>query len=138
MLHQARPPPPPVPHAEVLSCSVLQVGKFLFASPVEAEDEDFWAPSMQPKQGHQFFVILVICRAFHRIDADDGMWKAAPQLKAVSMGAALAGVKPDKFIRAFNNTTTGMYCTRLQRASQHTDSCFCIHPHEKLEEWVPQ
>lgn len=110
---------------------MLQVGKFLFASSVEAEEEDFWAPSMQPKQGHQFFVILVICRvAFHRIDADDGMWKAAPQLKAVSMGAALAGVKPDKFIRAFNNTT-------ILRASQHTDSCFCI-PHEKLEEWVPQ
>lgn len=52
--HQARPPPPPVPHH------------------AEAEEEDFWAPSMQPKQ--------------------DGMWKAAPQLKAVSMGVALAGV----------------------------------------------
>ena len=40
----------------------------------QAEDDDFWAPSMQPKP-------------------DDGVWTPTPQLKAVSMGVALAGDK---------------------------------------------
>ena len=41
----------------------------------QAEDDDFWAPSMQPKP-------------------DDGVFfTPTPQLKAVSMGVALAGDK---------------------------------------------
>ena len=119
-LRQARPPPPPVPqHAEVLSCSVLQVGNFSQVLWRQMK-RIFGLPACSPSKAINSFWFLWYAELLeNRIDADDGVWKAAPQLKAVSMGAALAGAKPDKFIRALNYTT-------IVHSSQHRD-CFCIH-----------
>ena len=70
-----------------------RVQRVLFLWLQEVEEEDFWAPSIQPKRaGWQFswrnvLASQVICK---RADSD-GFWTATPQLKAVSMGAALAG-----------------------------------------------